>query len=367
MSASNARMTRRRGVYGVTTSRVLTALRRPGRLADVRAEVGLREEEAHAHIKHLHERGLLIRVARGVYQISAAGEQALSPRTAPGVRFLSKAFRTPPAGPDWTPERTRWLELNYERLGHRRCAELLGKEAATVHARAVKLGLSFGQVPGHILITELSDMLERDYGALYGCAERAGVLTFPGSVAQQERRPKAMVPEWWADELASEAQPPTPDDVALASLCAELGLSRSHASRLASADAYLRTPVSGGQARLYVSDDTAGRIRERCRLKAQIPSAPVVGQAGVLSVIEAAGPEGLSGRELYEFLACSRAATRLYTRLLSEAGAVERCRAGSTLDPYVYRAIRHQGQPPPQQRRVVIPGRPKKALAQAAD
>ncbi|MEI3783830.1 winged helix-turn-helix domain-containing protein, partial [Pectobacterium brasiliense] len=89
---------------------------------------------------------------------------------------------------------------------------------------------------------------------------------------------------------------------------------------------------------------------------------------GMLAAIQKAGPEGLTDRELAAALGTSRAAVRLHTRALLRDGHLERCREGTTLDPYVYRAQAYQGQPAPAQRLVVITGRPRKTpLPQAAD
>lgn len=366
MSAQNARLLRNRGAYGAETRRVLEALDRPARVPDLVAELGMTTEVVWDNVKSLHGRGWLTRVARGVYQISDEGRAALNPERPKAAKPIRTGVPRPPEGEGWTPERLQWLEKHYSRLGHRRCGELLGLDPKTVHAKATKLGLRFGEVDGFTLIVDAAELLEHDYAVLYGRAKRAGVLTYPGTVMGNARKRKAMVPDWWLDQIADERQLPSPDDVALAELRQELGLSKTHAARAAGQDAYLRTPRQGGQARLYVSWKTAERLRTQFRGKK--PPAPVVGPGGVRAAIEAAGTEGMTERELYEALPCSRAAVRLYVRRLLRDGELERCRLGDTLDPFVYRLVQHVGHPKPARRTVVIPGRPRKTpLPQAAD
>lgn len=368
MSATNARKTRRRGATGDRTRQLLGALREPGRLSDVMTELGWTEEETHALIKHAHEQGRLDRIERGVYRTSAAGLAALDNQDEGGVRYLAVRAPQPPQGRRWTPERKAWLDSSFPRLGAHRCAELLGLSLSAVQAMATKRGLKLGDLVGYTLLTDLAELTGQAYTNLYDYAERAGVLTFPGTTRNNQRRPAAMVPDAWADELVGEMQPPTPDDVALHDLRRELNLSQTQACRKASGHSYLRTPVHGGQARLYVSREFADQLRAEYRERRKQPKTREIGRQGYLAAFAAAGVNGATERELYEQLQTSRAAVRIHTRALLRAGQLERCREGSTLDPFVYRLQSFQGQPTPTQRRVVILGRPRKnPLPEAAD
>lgn len=366
MSAQNGSLLRHRGASGADTRRVLEALEKPARVPDLVAELGMTTEVVWDNVKSLHGRGWLTRVARGIYQISDDGRAALNPERPKAAKPIRTGAPRPPEGKGWTPERIQWLEKHYSRLGHHRCGELLGIDAKTVHARATRMGLRFGEVDGYTLLGDVAGLLEHDFAVLYSRAKRAGVLTYPGTVMDYAMKRKAMVPDWWVEQIAAERQVPGPDDVALAELRQELGLSKTHAVRVAGQDTYLRTPRKGGQARLYVSWSTAQRLRAQFRVKKT--AAPVVGPGGVRAAIELAGAEGQTERELYEALPCSRAAVRLHVRRLLRDGELERCRLGDTLDPFVYRLVQHVGQPQPQRRKPVIPGRPRKTpLPQAAD
>lgn len=372
MSAGNASVARQRGVTGQTTRRVLAALERPARTPDLVLELGLTHEDVWSALKHLHHVGWATRLQRGVYQISEAGRVALTTPSPVPAKAICVNAKAPPAGTRWTPERTAWLERHYARLGPKRCGDLLGVHWQAVHAKATTLGLRFGEVDGYQLLTDLAALLQREYTTLYTRAKRAHVLTFPGTVVTQERRSKAMVPDWWVDQIVEEIQPPAEDDVALSTLRATLGLSKTQMARRAGRDARLRTPPGHGskgqQAQLYVSAAVAERITARYRQRRRTPAAPVVGRGGVLGAITAAGAHGTSERELYEALPCSRAAVRLYVRSLVRDGVIERCRPGTTLDPFVYRVAAHQGEAQPAQRTGVIPGRPKAIhVPQAAD
>lgn len=368
MSAINARASRRRGVSGDLTRQLLNALREPGRMGDLTREFGWTESEAHALLKHAHEQGWVTRLQRGVYQLSEAGEQALAGSREVGIRFLSRQCHQPPEGTGWTPERKAWLDTFYARLGHHRCAELLGSTPGAVHGMARKRGLQYGDVSGYTLLTDLAAMTGQAYQNLYTCALRAGMLTFPGPERGREVRQKAMVPDSWAEELVGEMHPPTPEDVALAELRRDIGLSQTQAARKAAGHSYLRTPVQGGQSRLYVSQDFAQQLRLEYARRRRIPKTPEIGRDGYRQAYAARGQEGATERELFESLGTSRAAVRSHTRALLQAGELQRCRAGNTLDPYVYRLVEFAGQPEPQQRQVVIKGRPKKIrLQEAAD
>jgi biotin operon repressor len=358
VSASNSSSIRLRGVTGALTRQVLEALREPGTVPSVMDELGLLRSDAWAMIKHLHEQGRVERLQRGVYRISDAGEAALQEQAPTKVKTIGKTAQHPPAGKGRTPARSIWLERNYSKLGHHRCAELLDMQPANVWAWARSLGVRFGDVTGYILMTDLSELLGMEYTALWSRAGRAGVLTYPDSVKGNQRKRKAMVPAAWADQVADEHQPPTPEDICLEALRNKLGLSKTQAARVAGANAYLRTPVSGGQPRLHISQETAHQITARYHNRRGKPQVKVVGREGVRSAIEASGPEGATERELYERLPCSRAAVRIHVRAMFLAGVLERCRLGDTLDPFVYRLIEHQEQPVPQKRPVVITGRP---------
>lgn len=369
MSSSNASTGRLRGAHGRTTRPTLEALREPGRVPDLVKEMRLPLGTVWATVKHLHEQGLLDRVNPGVYQINARGEEALKPRPTEAAKLIRTGAPRPPEGKGWTPERSRWLEKHYGRLGHHRCGELLGVNSSAVHAKATKLGLRYGEVDGYTLPVDVAELLLRDYVMLYSRAERAKVLTFPGTTAGQEYRRKAMVPDWWVEQIADEIQPPEPGDVLLAELRQKVGLSKTQATRVAGRDARLRTPIKGGQAMLYIPTDVAERITARYREKRKTPAAPVVGRGGVLTAIRAAGAEGRTERELYEALPCSQAAVRLHVRALYLAKQLDRCRMGDSSDPFVYRDLQYTGQPQPTRRRIVLPGRPRKAalLPEAAD
>ncbi|MFC4426277.1 hypothetical protein [Deinococcus navajonensis] len=368
MSASNASIGRQQGTRGPLTRRVLETLRSPGGVPDLKQELGLAHEDAWSLVKHLHEQGRLERVSRGVYRITPAGEAALVTPNPESVKLLRTSARKPPEGKGWTAERVAWLTAHYPRLGHKRCAELLGTTPTAVHAKAAKLGLRFGEVDGYQLLNDLASLLGFEYRNLIVRAQRAGVLTFPGTVKDQQRRSKAMVPEWWAEQIADERQPPEPNDVSLETLRRELQLGKTQMVRKAGADARLRTPVTGGQAQLYVSVDAADRLRAEYRERRKVPRPPVVGRAGFLAAIEARGPEGATERELFESGPSSRAAVRLHVRALLRDGLLQRCRLGDSLDPFVYRLVQYTGQPQPSRRNVVIPGRPRKtSIPQAAD
>lgn len=369
MSSSNASIGRLQGASGRVTRRVLAALERPARTPDLVAELGLPLEVVWGAVKGMHERGWVERVSRGVYRATDAGRAALAPRDVSQTRYVRSGAPTPPAGEGWTPGRRAWLARYYARLGPARCAELLEMKTPTVHAMATRHGLRFGEVDGYQLITDLAALLERDYVLLYTRAKRAGVLTFPGTVAGKQRRAKALVPDWWVEQIADEIQPPAEGDVALAALRVTLGLSKTQMARRAGADARLRTLPGAGpkgqQAQLYVSAEVAARLGAEQRARRQRPRGAIVGRAGVLAAIAAAGADGRSERELTEALPCSRAAVRLYVRALLRDGETVRCRSGTSADPFVYREARHALAPEPAQRQVIIPGRP--ALPQAAD
>ncbi|UQN10306.1 winged helix-turn-helix domain-containing protein [Deinococcus sp. QL22] len=370
MSATNAAPSRVRGVYGADTRAVLLALREPARVPALMAELGWTTARVWDNVKGLYGRGLLERPVRGVYRITPAGEAALAhlPPVSGSVT-LRNVHRAAPlsTGRLWSAERVAWLKAHYAALGHRRAAELLNMEPSAVHAKARKLGLEAGDVAGYVRLTDVANLVERDYVMLWSRAQHAGVLTYPVGVKGQQRRTHALVPDAWVETVLSEWQPPTPDDVALCELRAELGLSRTHAQRLTASVAYLRTPVKGGQARLYVSTEDALRLRQSVREAAKTPRAPVVGRAGILQAIEAGGEAGRSERELFEALPCSRAAVRIHVLALRGAGTIQMCRTGTTLDPFVYRAARFVHAPEPPQRVITISGRPRKVLAHAAD
>jgi hypothetical protein len=370
MTALNAAPTRQRGVSGLDTRAVLLALREPGRVPALVSELGWTTARVWDNVKGLYARGLLERPVRGVYRITPAGEAALAhlpPVT--GSRTLRDVKRAAPAstGRFWSPERVAWLKKHYPALGHRRAAELLKMDASAVHAKARKLGLEVGDVAGYQRLTDVAKLVERDYVTLWNRAVRAGVLTYPAGIKSQQKRSHALVPDAWIESVLSEWQPPTPDDVALADLRAELKLSKTQAQRLTSGAAYLRTPVCGGQAKLYVSTEDALRLRQSVREAAQRPRLPVVGRVGILGAVEAGGEAGRSERELWEALPCSRAAVRLHVVALRRTGDIQQCRTGTTLDPFVYRAASHAHAPEPPQRVITLPGRPRKVLAHAAD
>lgn len=366
MTAINARTTRRHGATGERTRQLLELLREPGSRRDVVAELVWTEEEAHALIKHLHEQGRLDRLARGVYRTSEAGLQALDNQGQGGVHFLSITAPRPPEGARWTPERKAWLDRYFPRLGATRCAELLDLSVEAVRAMGYKRALRFGDVPGYTLLTELAELTGQAYSNLYQYAQMAGVLTFPGTTRHSARRTAALVPDAWAEELTDEMQPPTPDDVLLDDLRQELNLSQTQISRKARGHSYLRTPVCGGQARLHVPHAFAEGLRAEYREKRQRPATRQIGRAGYLRAFAAAGANGTTERELYEQLQTSRAAVRLHARALLREGVLERCRAGTTLDPFVYRLAEFRDQPEPAQRQIVLPGRPPKNALKAA-
>ena len=351
------------GATGVLTRTVLEALREPGTVASLMGELGLLRADAWAMIKHLHEQGRLERLSSGVYRITPLGETALAERVCPAPARIGRGVRQPPAGKGRTPERAAWLERHYGKLGYRRSAELLRMQPANVWRWAADMGLKFGEVEGYILLTDLSRLLELDYAAVYSRAKRAGILTFPESTLGKLRRRKAMVPEAWADQISSERQPPAPEDVSLADVQERCGISKTQAARRAGRAAYLRTPPRGGQPRLFVSKEVADQIIRRYQERGRRPADQVVGRAGVLAAVTAAGAEGASERELYAPLPCSRAAVRVHVHAMWLAGELERCRLGDTLDPFVYRLVEHASAPKPLKRIVVIPGRRATPLA----
>lgn len=359
MTATNARQTRHRGATGDRTRQLLDTLREPARLSDVMTELGWTEEDTHALIKHAHEQGRLDRIARGVYRTSAAGLAALDNQEEGGARYLAVQASPPPQGDRWTPERKAWLDSAYPRLGAHRCAELLGVSLCAVRAMASKRGLKLGDLPGYTLLTDLAELTGQRYSNLYACAERAGVLTFPGTTRDNQRRPAALVPDAWADELVGEMAPPTPDDVALHDLRRELHLSPTQAQRKARGHSYLRTPVNGGQARLHVSREFAEQLRAEYRERRKKPKTREIGRQGYLAAFTAAGPNGATERELYEQLQTSRAAVRIHTTALLRDGQLERCREGTTFDPFVYRLKAYQGTAEPHRR--TPPTKPRRA------
>lgn len=359
---------RSRGCYGqgTQTRAVLEILTDPATPADIATRLNLPRNVARDTVRHLHHTGWVDRVARGLYVRNAAGTAALTPARA-GRRYLSGCYRTPPAGRGWTPERRQWLMVHFARLGHHRCAHLLGMNANTVHAYATKLNLAFGDVPGYHLVVDVARLLNRSYGHLWSRAKAAGVLTYPAASRHSTQGRKGMVPDAWVAQVALEVQPPTPDDVPLHDLRAQLGVSRTQISRLTRPHAYLRTPRGlDRQARLYVPREVADSLLREYRDRQPAPVRPTTTRDGIRAALCAAGAAGLSERELRETLGVSRAIIRVRLEPLLLSGEARRHRAGTTLDPYVYRLALHADAPEPPRRTVVIPGRPR-ALPQAAD
>lgn len=360
---------RTHGCYGLDTQtrRVLTALERPARPAQIAAELGLPYAAARGAVRHLHNSGRADRIARGVYVRNEAGTAALTPPTQ-GSRSLRAARLAPPAGRGWTPERTQWLQARYARLGPRTCAQLLGMDYAAVHARATRLGLQYGDVPGYQFVRDVAVLLDREYSTIWSRARAAGVLTYPNDGRDAQRRTMALVPDAWVEQIAQEIQPPTPDDVPLHELRVQLGLSRTQITRITRDQAYLRTPRGlGRQARLYITRaDADALIRSRRDVRPP-PTPATTTTIAVRAALEAAGPDGVTERELYTALGVSRAIIRHRLDPLLLSGEVARCRAGTTNDPLVFRLAVHDSQPEPTQRTPPTkPRKPRAARAQEA-
>lgn len=342
---------RQRGVLGEKVRQVLEALYwEPICLNRVVEVTGLPRERVWPLVKHARERGLVERKGRGLYQTSADGCTMLNPvyRAAEAPVAPDRLVK-PPTGWKWTKQRCEWLRTFYPLLGPHRCAVLLVRDYATVHAKASRMGLRWGQdIEGYMLLSEVARLLDKNYSNLWVRAKRAGALTFPKSVVDDKHRRKALVPDWWVEQLAAESQPPEPGWVLVETLCAELGLSKTHAQRLTAGKAVLRVPPAGGQARAYVSAEDADLIRTQ--RKALPKRRPALGRPAVYAAFARAGAEGLTEREVCEYLHSGVGMTRVHTRALYLEGALERCRMGSSKDPFVYRLSQWQGHPHPRRR-----------------
>lgn len=359
MTALNASVARHRGATGRLTRRVLELVRQqPQTAPGIAEDLGISREVAWPLLKHLHEQGRVERVTRGVYAITEIGQKALQGAPVQGVQQLNAPNAgKAPKGQGWTPQREQWLRRMYPHLGPGGCAEALGMESSAVWGYATRRGLVYGDIPGHILLTELASLTEHGYTNLRNRAQRAGVLTYPAGGMDQTTQRRAMVPDWWADQVVDERQPPGPDDVPLLALREELALSKTHSQRLVAGHTYLRTPSAGGQAHLYVSRETAEELRQRRRVHRK----PVaVGLRTTWQAYEAAGANGLTLDELTAVLGCSRSAIRNHTRALFEGGELERHGAGTCLSVYVYRPTECASQPAPPRRSTKPPGRPRR-------
>lgn len=260
-------------------------------------------------IKHLVEQGRAERVAPGQYLATPAGRSALYPPAYTQEPAVKPArVVAPPTGWRWTPERKTWLARYYPLLGHRRCSRLLGREPAAVHAMATRLGLRHGaDVEGYTLLTQVAEILGRSYSGLWTRAQRAGVLTFPVQAQHSARRRKALVPDWWVDRLMQDLCPPAPGEMALSALRAELGISKTHAQRLATGDGVLRDPGqdAGQQAVTYVSSAVAQRIRQAWSNR---PNYPQRGRPVVHAALQRAGANGMTPPALVAATGMTRAA-----------------------------------------------------------
>ena len=351
--STNPVPSRLRGILGEKTRAVLDALYwSPQRLTHVMDVTGLPREKAWPLVKHLVERGLVERTGRGLYHATGAGRSALNPvQVRPEQPVKPERVRRPALGWRWSKARVAWLVRFYPVLGPHRCAVLLGRDYQTVHAKATRLGLQWGRdIEGFALLADVARLLDRDYASLYNRARKAGALTFPATAMKQDKRRKALVPDWWVDLIAEETRPPEPGEVPLATLREELGLSKTHAQRLTAGTAVLRVPLQGGQAQLHVSAEVAARLRSERKAR---PTSPApLGRPAVYAALHRAGPNGLTEKELREVLNAGAGMIRMHTRALYLEGQAERCRTGTSLDPFVYRLALWQASPPPEPRPV---------------
>lgn len=306
------------GATGEKTRAVLQFIAMdPKSAQEVADHLNILLEKAHSLLKHLRESGWAERTERGRYQATPAGRSALYPvarRQEPLVK--PNRVHPPTRGWRWTPARKAWLVRYYPLLGHRRCSRLLGREPAVVHAMATRLGLRHGaEIEGYILLTELAEVLGKPYGALWSRARRAGTLTFPQQVGTGRNR-KALVPDWWVDQIVEEMRAPQPGEVALAELRTELGMSKTHAQRLAGKDAFLRTALTrnpSNQATLHVTSETAERIRLAWQER---PNRPQLGRPVVYAALHRAGAGGSTEAELMTATGMKDAALRRHLHSL---------------------------------------------------
>jgi hypothetical protein len=94
----------------------------------------------------------------------------------------------------YSPEEITFLERWYALRGPKWCAARLNRKPETVHAKAKKLGLTFGDVPGWVRTIHLANAIGVGNTTVYNAASAQGVLRVVGTGAKA-----ALVPEKWAD------------------------------------------------------------------------------------------------------------------------------------------------------------------------
>ena len=342
----------RRGRISETSKETLRLHLEPLGTPALAQHLGIDITDAWDRIKTLQHSGYLERVDAGVFRTTALGRKLLEPPQQQAV-FLGGDVPPPPAGSGWTPAREAWLREHFALLGHQVAAQHLGTAPGTVWAKARRLKLKFGEVPGFTLLMPVAERIAALHGTepskiypnLWARARKAGIMQYaPGDTGKQSRRP--LVPVEWAEGVILERTPPSSSDMSLRELRSRLGLSLTQATRLVQ-HTYLRT-VTGQQPSLHLS-----RAEGEALMASHVGQErqPSPGKAGLRAALELAGPEGHTETELKKALGVSRAAVRQHLRHLAAAGDVECHRSGTATDPFVWRLTAFENEPEPSPRR----------------
>jgi DNA-binding MarR family transcriptional regulator len=329
---------------GLTSERSQTALRallEPGRAADVANELDVDVGDAWRIVRDLVTFGYVERLTRGVYQATPAGREVLATpgtKREPQAKAKRKMDRHEPVPPGRgiKGERLKWLARHYELLGDKRCGELLGTTRSAAKRAADKLGLRWGDLPGHVLLVDLADLGAGHYANVYARAKRAGVLYRPPTTKR-----KLFVPTWWADKIMAERDLPTPDEVAVQEVINRLGVPETSLLRAIGGRYRLATPAEGGNPKRYITRALLEDVERLFAERRRQPHWKQPGKAGVIRALQESG--GLNEIELSERLGVSRNAIRIHLRQLRRIGRIERCRKGSSADPFVYRLAGSNG------------------------
>lgn len=342
----------RRGRISETSKETLRLHLEPLGTPALAQHLGIDIADAWDRIKTLLNSGYLERVDVGSFRTTAAGRKLLEAPQQQAV-FLASDVPLPPTGTGWTPAREAWLTKHFALLGHVVAAQQLGIAPEAVWAKAKRLGLKFGEVPGFTLLMPVAERIAALHGSeagmvypsLWARARKAGVMQYaPGDAQKQSRRP--LVPLDWAEGVILERTPPSSSDMSLRELRAHLGLSKTQATRLVK-HTYLRT-VTGEQPSLHLSRKEGEALMASHVVQERKPSP---GKAGLRAALELAGPEGHTETELKKALGVSRAAVRLHLRHLGAAGEVQCYRSGTATDPFVWRLMAFELEPEPTPRR----------------
>lgn len=105
----------------------------------------------------------------------------------------------------YTPEEDEFITKHLPKRGHAWVATRLHRSAGSVWARAKRLGVRFGDLPGWTRVYEVADAIGCTRSAIYDRAKRERALFRYGRPGATAKRSKAaLVPNSWADAILEE-------------------------------------------------------------------------------------------------------------------------------------------------------------------